>query len=304
MQFAPLKCGLRRAFLLTAPVALLFLGFLGACGSLPQESRSWNVVGFPAKGLSFVGFQAADSGLPILREVGRLLQATGELADAPALCLEGILGADGGRLVAAGEHLVVGSGSSLTAAWNVPFFWVPGRNIDLASDVGLVNQALAYVETLPAEVWHTAEDDDRTTLFPIGTRARASRRNLIFEVPGRGEVLQVADGNSLWSGLQTLTGTNFPAQERSWGFIVRDRSRWNSLWERQRAKTILHEFYHQEMQMRRQFLGWTTLYWPAYMATFPFIGWDGHWAEMNGPNAAGAVDRALANWQAEDLSEG
>ena len=88
----------------------------------------------------------------------------------------------------------------------------------------------------------------------------------------------------------------FPAQERSWGFVVRSRPSWDRYPPQLRAETICHEFYHQQMQMRDWLMGWTTVYWPAYMVTFAFTGWHGHWAEMQGTHAAGIVDRALHHW--------
>ena len=59
---------------------------------------------------------------------------------------------------------------------------------------------------------------------------------------------------------------------------------------------MLHEFYHQFMQMRVWMQGWTLVYWPAYMATYPFTGWYDHWAEGKGHRGACAVDRGLVPW--------
>ena len=69
-----------------------------------------------------------------------------------------------------------------------------------------------------------------------------------------------------------------------------------SISPRFRAKTILHELYHQHMQMRQWMQGWTLVYWPAYMSTYPFTGWYAHWAEGKGRRGAGVVDRALKEW--------
>ena len=215
---------------------------------------------------------------------------------APAILVEGITTIDAARLSDAGEHLVVGSGSTVTAAWNLPFFVIPGANVDIAQDVDLVNDALEYMEGLaPARFRHDPHDP-RTFVFPRGTRARASGKNLIYSVPGYGDVIQAAEGNLLWHGLQVMTGTNFVAQERSWGFVVGTEADWLEHDARFRAMTILHELYHQHMQMREWLLGWTAAYWPAYNLTFPFTGWDDHWAEMGGPHDAGAVNRALRTW--------
>ena len=277
---------------LLLPACLL----LSACAGLPRDSHVLNPAGWPSKGLSFVGRHAADSGWPVVREVGRLFGAVGELADAPAMFVEGLVTADADRLLGSGEHLVVGTGSTLTAAWNVPFFVIPGRNVALARDVELVNEALEYMEGLPPARYRYGPDDPRTFVFPKGTRARASGQNLIYTIPGHGEVIQACEENLAWNALQWTFGTHFPAQERSWGFVVDTREEWNARNPRFRAETILHELYHQHMQMRDWLLGWTTVYWPAYMATFPFTGWHGHWAEMGGPHDAGAVDRALRTW--------
>ncbi|MCA8973484.1 MAG: hypothetical protein KDC98_02125 [Planctomycetes bacterium] len=284
-------------FATVARAALLGTALLlTSCGTLPLGSHPYNPIGWPAKGLQAVGFWCADTGVPLVRETGRLLHAAGELFDAPALLVEGIVTFDGGDLLGSGQHLLVGTGSTITAAWNVPFFLVPGGNVDLGRDVELVNAALAHIEQLPPQSWRFDGEDPRPFVFPKGTRARASGCNLIFSMPGHGEVLQAAEANLVWHGLQWMAGTHFPAQERSWGFVVGSCDRWDDLAPRFRAKTILHELYHQQMQMRDWLQGWTLVYWPAYMMTFPFTGWHDHWAEMGGPHDAGAVDRALSSW--------
>lgn len=140
---------------------------------------------------------------------------------------------------------------------------MPGGNIDLGRDVDLINQALVAMKKLPPQAWHIGSDDPRTSIFPPGTRARASGQNLIYAIPGFGDVLQAAEANQAWNFLQWSFGTDFPAQERSWGFVVRSGEHWDELQPRQRAVTILHEFYHQHMQMRRWMLGWTLVYWPC-----------------------------------------
>ncbi|MCA8953478.1 MAG: hypothetical protein KDE27_28455 [Planctomycetes bacterium] len=276
-----------------AIVTLLAAG----CTGLPRASHDWNPLGWPAKAFAFVGEAGANSGWPLVRETGRLLGAVAELAEAPALAVEGLVTLDAGRLGGAAQQLAIGTGSTLTATWNVPFFVMPGGNVDLARDVDLVNQALAVLEQMPSRVWRIDEHDPRTAIFPPGTRARADGQNLIYTVPGHGEVLQAAEANQAWNLLQWTFDTDFPAQERSWGFVVRSVARWDAMRPRQRTATILHELYHQHMQMRQWLLGWTAIYWPAYQITFPFTGWSGHWAEMAGPHAAGVVDRALAGWQ-------
>jgi len=280
--------------------SILFLAILlSGCSGLPNASHPLNPLGWPGKVLREVGFLAADTGVPFVRETGRLLQAVGTLTESPALFVEGVVTVDAERLGGAGEQLLVGTGSTITAGWNLPFFIVPGENMDSGRDADLVNEALAYLESLPIERWRFHPGDERTMVFPRGTRCRASGGNLIYTIPGEGEVLQVAEGNAVWSFLQWTVGTNFPAQERSWGFIVRSKSRWDGSSPKWRAETILHEFYHQHMQMREWLYGWTIVYWPAYLATFPFTGWSGHWAEMAGDHAAGVVDRGLSSWQAK-----
>ena len=283
--------GLRHLALLL--FCLLFVG----CAGLPHQSHPYNPLGWPAKLLSGVGFLAADTGLPVVRETGRLLQAVGDLSESPALLVEGVVTADVDKVGGGARRALVGTGSVITAGWNLPFFVVPGRNIDLGRDAEIVNEALAYMETLPVEAWRFHPGDTRTSIFPPGTRVRASGENLVYSVPGAGEILQAAEGNALWDFSQWAVGTNFPAQERSWGFIVRNRERWDSFSPQWRAETILHEFYHQHMQMREWLQGWTVVYWPAYLATFPFTGWSGHWAEMASGHAAGVVDRALSGWR-------
>ncbi len=276
---------------------LVVVLLLAGCAGVPRESHVLNPIGWPAKGLTAVGDVAVASGWPLLRELGRLLVSVGELTEAPALLVEGVVTFDPDRLAGSAQQVAVGSGATLASTWNLPFFLVPGGNIDLARDVDLVNEALAYSETVPVTRWRIDPGDERTFLFPPGTRARAAGKDLIYTVPGHGEVRQAAEANSLWSLLQWSLGTNFPAQERSWGFVVRSRARWDRFPPRYRTVTILHELYHQHMQMRQWLLGWTLVYWPSYLATFPFTGWNGHWAETKGAHAAGAVDRALADWE-------
>lgn len=276
---------------------LVLNAVLLGCAGLPRQSDVLNPVGWPAKLMAGAGFAAADSGMPLLRETGRLLQAAGELAESPAMLLEGVVTVDHDLVTGAAKQLVVGVGTTLTATYNVPFFLMPGGNIDLGRDASAVNQALAYMEALPPRRWRFYPGDTRELIFPRGTRVRASGKNLIWTIPGYGEVLQAGEGNLLWSLAQRAVGTRFPAQERSWGFVVDSKARWHGYALRFRVETICHEFYHQHMQMREWLMGWTTIYWPAYLATFPFTGWHGHWAELQGTRAAGVVDRALRDWK-------
>ncbi len=284
--------------ILLIALAMSLLGCSATTSTVAEpRSSAWNPLGWPAKGVGWVGSHAADSGWLIARDVGRVLTSTALLAETPALLVEGVVTVNGSTVVGGLESAVAGCGTVITSLWNVPFFWIPGRDIDLARDVELVNDALEYLESHPIETWRFDPDDDRTFIFPHGTRARATANgHLIFTIPGHGEVLQVAESNALWHGLQSLFGTNFPAQERSWGFIVRTAPQWYSRNARWRASTILHELYHQHAQMREWLLGWNPIYWPAYMGTFMFTGWNEHWAEMRGAHSAGVVDRGLRAW--------
>ncbi len=280
-------------------VLALTILLLAGCTGLPRQSHILNPLGWPAKLMGSAGFAAADSGVPVLRETGRLLQAVGELSESPALMLEGLCTFDHELIGGSVRQLAVGTGATITATYNVPFFVMPGPNIDLGRDAALVNEALAYMETLPVKEWRFYPGDTREFIFSRGTRVRASGYNLIWTIPGYGDVLQAAEGNELWRFLQWTAGTNFSAQERSWGFVVHSKASWDKYPPQLRAETICHEFYHQQMQMREWFMGWTVAYWPAYMATFPFTGWHGHWAEMDGTRAAGIVDRALLGFESK-----
>jgi hypothetical protein len=272
------------------------LTLIASCAPLPQRSHDLNPLGWPAKLASGAGWLAADSGWPVLRETGNLLLSLGELIEAPALLVEGIVTLDADKLGGSGRQLLVGTGCTVTATWNLPFVVVPGRTLDLGRDAEGVNEALAFLETLPVEAWRFVPGDPREFVFPPGTRVRASGDHLVWMIPQREPVLQAAWSNVLWAASQWLTGTSFPAQERSWGFVVNRKDEWDAYPLRVRVELILHEFYHQHFQMREWLMGWTTVYWPAYMVTFPFTGWDGHWAEMQGTHAAGIVDRGLRHW--------
>ena len=279
-------------------VALIAVSGCAGSGTITNpRSADWNPIGWPAKGLQWAGSRAADSGWPLVRDVGRVLTSTALLAETPALWIDGTLTGNSDRLLAASESLIAGSGTVVTSLWNLPFFWVPGRDLDLAADVDRVNSALAYLESLPTEAWRFDPNDLRQSIFPRGTRARATARgHLVYAIPGHGDVLQVGESNAIWNALQWAVGTRFPAQERSWGFCVGTRAAWDAHDPRWRTVILLHELYHQHFQMREWFLGWNPVYWPAYMVTFVFTGWDGHWAEMRGGRSAGVVNRGLRAW--------
>ncbi|MFN0058561.1 MAG: hypothetical protein ACKVX7_08920 [Planctomycetota bacterium] len=236
----------------------------------------------PAFGLEWVASRATETSLPLVRETGRLVGASATLLRAPPLFVESLVTLDAGRGVGAMESLCAGTGGIATATWNVPFFWLPGRSIDLARDVEGVNSALTHLEQ------HAA-------VFPPGTRARAAGKLLVYDLPGYGQIHQAAESNAIWAFLQYVSGTEFVAQERSWGFVVDSRATWDARPDRTRTVTILHELFHQHAQMRERFHGWTAIYWPSYIATFLFTGWDEHWAET-GSNGATRVDEGLRTW--------
>ena len=270
------------------------LSFVG-CAGLEPVSHEVNPVGWPAKALSGSGAWAADSEVPLLRETGRLLYALGDLLEAPALLVEAPCTLNPERLEHSAYKTITGTGSTLTAALNLPFFFVAGPNVDLGRDAAAINQALEHIETCDPDVWRL-EGDSRDSLFPRGTRVRRSGKNLIWTVPGVGDVIQSGEWSLLLLLAEETAGTSYYIQERSWGMVTRSLTDWNERAERQRATTIIHEFYHQQAQLHGWFLGWTVFYWPAYGYSFAADGWWGHWAEAVGGHGAYAVDRALANW--------
>ncbi|MEM7164712.1 MAG: hypothetical protein AAF581_04570 [Planctomycetota bacterium] len=287
---------IRRLVLLLILLVTTFMTSGCALQRMPK-SHQWNPLGWPATGLHAVGVAGANSEWPILRETGRLFTSVGTLLDTPAQLIESAVMLDPPRLADAGETFVVGTGSTVTSIWNLPWFWLPGSTMDLAKDAELINAALAELEQVPREKWQQDENDPRPWVFPPGTRVEPAGRSLVYTIPGHGELLQVAESNRLWDGVQKLLGMHFSAQERSWGFITRSAKQWEQMPKRARAKTTLHELYHQHQQMRETWWGWTSLYWPAYNVTFLFTGWDGHWAETKGYGDASAVDRGLKGWK-------
>ncbi|MBI2922070.1 MAG: hypothetical protein HYY18_13375, partial [Planctomycetes bacterium] len=283
------------------PALALATVLLSGCASgLQPCSDSANPFGWPAKLATGTGRALALTEAPFLRELGRLLYALGDFLEAPALAVEGAIRFRGERFEAAGRKFVTGTGGTVGAALNLPFFFVTGRNVDLARDADHVNAALAHIETVPPEKWRASPKDRRAEIFPRGTRVRASGTALVWSIPGEGDVLQVGEESPFFKAVQTLVpGTDYDAQERSWGMIVRDRDVWDSWSPALRAQTIIHEFVHQHAQIRGQFLGCSVVYWPAYGVTFLGKGWYGHWAERTGPLAAEAVDNALRGWDPE-----
>ena len=281
------------------PSALILtcVPLLASCSGLESCSHVANPLGWPSRALHAAGFWAADSRLPLLRESGRLLRAVADLVDSPALLLESTVTLDADRLQASTAKLAVGTGGTLTAALNLPFFFVVARNVDLSQDADLVNDALEHMESLEPSVWRYYPGDTREHILPPGTRVRASGKNLIWSIPGQGDILQAGEESLPFRLGQSLAGDYFTAQERSWGFVVGRIERWNERGARQRSITIIHELYHQHMQMRRVFLGWTTIYWPAYGYSFLTDGWWDHWAERQSRIAAYVVEKALGSWR-------
>jgi len=267
------------------------------CAGLAPTSHPANPVGWPAKGFAFVGHHGRNTEVPLVREIARILFAAGDVLESPALFLEGLVTLCPDKLAGAAEKLAVGLGGSVTAALNAPFFFVFAGNVDIGRDAGAVNDALAHIEQQDPASWRNEDRDDRSSVFPKGTRVRESGRNLIWTIPGEGEVVQAAEVSVLFSASELVAGTSHRAQERSWGMILSFDADWDERSRRDRAKTIVHEFYHQHAQLRRWFRGWTLVYWPAYGVTYVAEGWEGHWAEAKGAHSANAVDRALSNWE-------
>ena len=273
--------------LLTLPL------FEVGCQLVDARSHAANPLGWPAKALEHGGRWGADTEVPLVRESGRLVLACADVLEGPPLLLESLFRVRGQSLAEGGAKLAVGVGGTVTAALNLPFFFVCARNVDIARDQDRVNSALRFLEQAPVDDWRYRENDPREFVFPKGTRVRASGKNLIWIVPGAGEFVQAAEESWLFK----LAPREFIAQERSWGMVVANRDRWYRHSDKQRAITIIHEFYHQHPQLRRHFMGWTTLYWPLYGISFLSHGWWEHWAEVESDIAAYIVDHGLKNWQ-------
>lgn len=122
---------------------------LTSCESLPRASHDYNPIGWPASVLSFVGEVSVDTGIPVLREAGQVLLGAGELADAPALLIEGVVTVDPLAVVAAGQHAIAGSGQTLGAVYNFPLFVVPGLQLDTTGSLFLAQQILRAGDGAP-----------------------------------------------------------------------------------------------------------------------------------------------------------
>ncbi len=188
------RCGL-----IAAGVLLLLV--FGCHTAHPAPAASADPLAWPGAGLSRLGDAAEDSGVPVARESGALLSRIGGLLQAPAHVVEGLIFA---RPLAGPRMIVQGVGESATAAINLPFCWMIGGEVDLGRDEADVNDALAYLEA-------------NAPVFPRGTRARASGRNLLWEVPGEGKVLQRAEVGISFGVLLSISGTRFTAQEHDAG---------------------------------------------------------------------------------------
>jgi hypothetical protein len=265
-----------------------------SCAATAPRSHALNPLGWPSKGLLALGRAAADSELLLLRETGRLLHSVGELVDAPALLVEGVTTLSGDKIAGSGKLLVVGTGGTVTAAVNLPFFMTGGRTLDIGKEADRVNDALAFIERAPPTVWRHGPEDDRTAIFPRGTRVRASGKNLVWCFPDGAEILQSAEQSHVFRLTLEVTGERYVAQERSWGMVVPYPEQWQQLDARARVITVIHEFYHQLLQLRESFLGWSTAYWPAYGYSYAVDGYGEHWAEADA--GASTIDRALSDW--------
>jgi len=277
---------------------LVLASVVSGCMGLEPESHGTNPLGWPAKALS-IGHHAADSEIPLYREVGRTALAFGDLLESPPLLLEGVVTFDGDKILGSSHKLLVGTGGSIAALINVPFSFVIGGNIDLGRDVDLVNDALEHMDEADPATWRVSSSDERTGIYPRGTRVEASGKNLIWKIPGVGDVVQSAEISPALSIGLGITGMAHVAQARTWGFVVGSRHKWRLCSPRLRTTIIIHEFYHQHMQIRSDFQGWAMLYWPAYGAGTITAGDDDHWAETGSPAGAYVVNRALREWRPE-----
>ncbi len=271
------------------------------CAAPAPFSHSANPLGWPAKGMGWLGFQAADSELPLVRELGHLLLASSDLLESPAMLVQGLVSFDAAQLLGGSQNLLRGPGGMLTAGLNLSVFPITGPVVDIGRDAEAVNQALAYIEQLDPVRWRETHEgeDARSEIFPPGTRVVASGCNLIWTFPDGERCVQAAVHSPSFALSLWAADVSYAAQERSWGFVIAEKERWDDYPQRSRAVTIIHEMVHQRVQMRRHFLGWTTAYWPAYGWSFVVGGYRQHWAEYGLDSGAKAVNRALQDWQLE-----
>jgi hypothetical protein len=268
-------------------IALLFCAGCAGPGLEPQ-SRSGDPLGWPGQVFTTVGRAGEESGIPLVRETGRLSYGLGDILDSPALFAEGIVELDPSRSASAFTKLTIGAGGTVTAATEIPFFFVSPKNVDLAPYAPLVNDALAYLDRATP-----APGEDR--VFPLGTRVRASGKNLIWIIPGEGEFPQVAEESVIFRAACWAVDGDYSAQERGFGFVVPDAAPWSDVNTFQ-VGTIMHEFYHQYREIHHWFLAWEPVYFIAYFGAYPFQGYDDHWAESAAKGGAYRVQEALQKW--------
>jgi hypothetical protein len=277
------------------PILLAICLLHAACATTTgARALPENPLGWPARALLQVGEAGESSGLPLVRDGGRLVRAVGDLLEAPALMVEGLVVQPGGRFLEGLDRALVGVGSTVTAAVNLPLFFVSPRAVDIGRDSEAMNEALAFIESSAPETWRCGPEDDREMVLPEGTRTEARGKTLVWTFPGGQRRVQAAQESPL---MRWMLPANFIAWERSWGFVVPDEAKFLAQDAKSRVTLILHEFIHQEIQMRRWMRGWTLVYWPAYQITFLGTGWRGHWAETHGPHAANCAGNALKGWR-------
>jgi hypothetical protein len=257
-------------------------------GLSPVSDRA-NPVGWPAKALTSVGRAGALSGVPVLRETGRVAYAAGDALESPALLIEALATFRPEKAGDAGSKLVVGVGGMVTAVTKFPTLVFASRNVDLGVDAPLINQALAYLDA-------QATKDGTDRIFPAGTTVRAEGQGLVWIIPGEGEVTQVAEESLPFDYFCRLFHQPYIAQERSYGFVVPQAVVWEKA-SPGRAGAAMHEFYHQHVEIRHWLHGWAPLYWIGYYVAFPFQGYNDHWAEAAWKDGAYRVDGALRGWR-------
>ncbi|MAW76439.1 MAG: hypothetical protein CMJ95_03455, partial [Planctomycetes bacterium] len=153
----------------TVSILLLVAIVLSGCGTFREyQPHDNNPLGWPARACISAGISAETSPLPLVRDGGRLLRAVGDLAEVPAVIGEALLGTTDVGLTQVIDQPLVGIGSTIPAAINLPLFFVCWNQIDISDEAEAMNAALAYIETLEPSVWRNASQDDRDQLIPAG----------------------------------------------------------------------------------------------------------------------------------------
>ncbi len=211
------------------------------------------------------------------RNVGSIVRGTGEIVSAP--------------LRLSPRALLHGCGRLATGAVGIALSPFAGPDLDLSRFAPSVNSALEYLD----------RSSSRGRIFPVGSRVRTWNGALLWTIPGRGQVMQSAQVSPSFRWACALVHQRYIAQERAFGFVVPDARDWigppNPRQDIQCTVTILHEFYHQEIEIDGWFEGWSPAYWGAYVAAYPLQGYNNHWAESAAKNGAYVVDRALSGPQ-------